>query len=322
MKIYTKQQPLKWAICGTGKITNRFISALQQIDNAVAVACFSSDFDRAKDFANKHNLTPYTYDDIGNTIDYDAVYICTNNHLHHVNAMQFLHKKVPILLEKPFAIDSNFAKQVIELANKQQTLIMEAMWTAYLPSIATLKKLLDNQNNDKVLSVDSLFTIPHLNDPAYRLYRKELAGGVILDLGVYFASVCYQLFGKPDKVECDYLKIVNEVETDAVIKLTYGDMIAKGHIFIGDNRNCFYNITTQQGKILIPDYNGAQQFEVVNNQGKSTQHTFEPHIEQFTYQILYFMDLLSNNQQQSQLYSLTDSLAVMDILTKCRQGIA
>lgn len=322
-QFYMNNKTFRWAICGTGNISHRFLKALSQIDDCEAVACFSSTKERAEEYGKAHNMKPYVYTDKPDLNEFDAVYVCTNNHLHAQNVEYFINHNVPVLVEKPFAVDSAQAKKMIELATSKNVLLMEAMWTAYLPCTAAVKKLVAGQSMGEIKKVESFFTIPHLESTGHRIFKKEYAGGVILDLGVYFISYTYQLFGAPLDIDCDIIKHRDGVELEAKITMKYAGFQAEGICSLSvDDRTCYYNITTERGTAKIPDFNGANKYSFELNYGKVTEHNFEPHVEQFSYQARYFMDLYKNNKKQSDLYPLSTSQLIVDMMTKCRAKLA
>ncbi|MDR1138941.1 MAG: Gfo/Idh/MocA family oxidoreductase [Clostridiales bacterium] len=318
----TNTKYFRWAICGTGKITERFMRALDCIPNTQVVACASASKDRAREFGIQHGLVPYTYQELVEAADIDAVYVCTNNHLHYPCTLQLLQHHKPVLVEKPFAVDSTQAQDMIALAKHHKTLLMEAMWTAYLPCVHEIERLISNSSMGDTIDVASYFCIPQRDNLQHRIFNKEYAGGVVLDLGVYFVSLSYQLFGRPMSIKCKVQESFNGVETSAKIVLEYNGFSATGVCAVGDSKDCYYNIKSSNGTIHMPDFNGCNRYEIHDKYGKVTQHAYETDVEQFVYQIRYFMDLHVNGKLESDIYPLRASQDIMDILTECKSQIS
>ena len=130
----------QWGIIGLGKIAHKFAKDLQQLPNAKLKAVASSDEERAKAFAKEYDAPLFfdIYDDIL-TAGIDIVYIALPNHLHCEWSIKCLDKKIAVLVEKPFAINSVESNWMKTAAINNQTFLMEAMWTRFLP---TTNKLL------------------------------------------------------------------------------------------------------------------------------------------------------------------------------------
>ena len=102
-----KEQKIKWAICGLGRIADVFLSVSKDIGDMEVVACASSDKGRAEAFKEKHGLKyAYTYDELYASKVIDAAYVCTNMSLHCPNTLGLLANGIPVLCEKSFAVSA------------------------------------------------------------------------------------------------------------------------------------------------------------------------------------------------------------------------
>lgn len=194
---------IKWGIIGVGKIAEKFATDLKSVKNAqLHAVASSSSLDRAKDFAERHDA-PYFYDSyerIFQTPDLDAIYIATPHTSHAENTLLCLKNKIPVLCEKPFAMNLKQVQTMVEAARENDTFLMEAMWTRFIPAIQKTLDLIAEGRIGKVRNVqaDFGFNAPFL--PERRLLNPNLGGGALLDIGIYPAYLSLLLLGYPSEI--------------------------------------------------------------------------------------------------------------------------
>ncbi|NLK45670.1 MAG: Gfo/Idh/MocA family oxidoreductase [Treponema sp.] len=185
---------VNWAILAPGTIANSMATAMQgaisksktgkQI-RTYAVASRSNE--RAKEFAARFNFKKAygSYEELFEDSDVDAVYIANPHAFHHDSAIQALNNGKHVLCEKPAGCSVNQLQNMIFTAKKNNLFFMEAMWTAFNPTILNIIKIIKNGEIGQLKHIESRFCnrIPY--DPKHRLYAPELAGGALLDLGIY-----------------------------------------------------------------------------------------------------------------------------------------
>tara|TARA_Y100001970_G_scaffold139576_2_gene171785 strand:+ start:3194 stop:4183 length:990 start_codon:yes stop_codon:yes gene_type:complete len=197
-----KNKKFNWGIIGTGGIANAFARDLENLNRHQISSVLSRSMDSAIEFCSRINNCE-GYDSISLFLDnekIDAVYIATPNTCHANQTIRALQNKIPVLCEKPFAMNAAESKAMIKASEKNKTTLMEGMWTRYLPHIQKVKQIL---NNGTIGQVESIFAchgqnLRHSNNP--RLWTKELGGGALLDLGVYVISFAHLVLGKPKEI--------------------------------------------------------------------------------------------------------------------------
>lgn len=195
---------IKWGIIGVGRIAEKFATDLKAVKNAqLHAVASSSSLERAKDFAERYDA-PYFYDSYENifqTPDLDAIYIATPHTLHAENTILCLKHKVPVLCEKPFAMNLKQVQKMVEAARENDTFLMEAMWTRFIPAIQKTLDLIAEGRIGKVRNVqaDFGFNAPFL--PEKRLLNPNLGGGALLDIGIYPAYLSLLLLGYPSAIQ-------------------------------------------------------------------------------------------------------------------------
>jgi predicted dehydrogenase len=193
-------KPLRWGIMGTGSIADAFAQDLELTGSGVVAAAGSRTPEKAGLFAEKHGIpTPHgSYEALANDPDVDVVYVATPHPLHHGNARLALEAGKPVLVEKPFTMNADEARDLVALAKERNLFLMEAMWTRFLPHIRHIRELLPSLGD--VVTVTADHGQWFAEDPAFRLFAPELGGGALLDLGIYPVSFASMVLGTPDRV--------------------------------------------------------------------------------------------------------------------------
>src|ERR1700744_5718165 len=144
MRQFTPAHPCRWGIIGPGKIAKKFAAAIPLAGNAVLQAVASSNSERAKEFAESHGAIKWfdNYEQLVNDPDIDAVYIATPHAFHTENALLCLKRGKPVRCEKPMALNRKQVQQMVDASRQNNTFLMEAMWTRFLPHMQKILELL------------------------------------------------------------------------------------------------------------------------------------------------------------------------------------
>ena len=312
---------IRWAVCGLGRIQKTFLEALTMVDRAVVVACASSDIGRAKDFAKAHNIEyAYTYEELYKADGIDAVYVASNMNLHHDNTIGALRGGKAVLCEKSFCLTDTEALRMIETAKDSGTLLMEAMWTKFLPSTQRVLELTLSKELGDITDIHVPFEAHFGDQPNSRVFSKELGGGSILDLGVYAAAYAHMLLGVPRSMTVTG-KVVDGVDHDCIYTLLYPtNVIAHLSSSLIRPYKATATINYTNGRIIVPEFFSAKAIEIHHANGTVDKQGFE-NIAGFVYQIQHFCELIKSGQKQSPIHSLSDTLEVMRILTQAQRQL-
>lgn len=178
---------MKFAILGCGHIATKMAAAVKAIENrgVEAYAVASRSLDKAKKFADDYGFgRAYgSYEELAKDPAVDLIYIATPHSEHYNNILLCLEHGKNLLVEKAFTANALMASEVIALAEEKGVFLSEAMWTRFLPAVQMVKDLINAGKIGKVESVEADFSMPlsHIE----RLRKPELAGGALLDLGIY-----------------------------------------------------------------------------------------------------------------------------------------
>jgi len=119
----------------------------------------------------------------------DAIYIATPHAQHGEWVRHCLVAGKPVLCEKPLVPNLAQGQALVDLARERQVFMMEAVWTRFLPIYAVVAEWLRNKAIGELHSMQSSFCFPAPFDPASRLFNPALAGGALLDIGIYNLTV-------------------------------------------------------------------------------------------------------------------------------------
>jgi len=189
-----------WGILGAGGIAASFAEGIRSRTNAKVTAVGSRDLAKAQQFADAHAPGANahgSYQDLVADPDVDVVYVASPHSAHLEHAMLAINAGKHVLVEKPVARSVAEARQIIDAADAAGVFCMEAMWTRFLPHVAALRAAIARGEIGQVRTVIVEFDIVFDYDPSHRLYAPELAGGALLDLGVYPLAFVHDLLGMP-----------------------------------------------------------------------------------------------------------------------------
>ena len=177
------------------------------MEEAELYAVAARDLDRAKAFTEKHGFQKYygSYEELAADEGSDLIYIASP-HSHHEDQVRLcLEHGRNVLCEKPLTVNRAKAEGLFRLAESRGLFLMEAMWTRFLPSIHKMRELLDSGViGDPVFLTASFGGNTKGN---LRLNSPELAGGALLDTGVYLLTMAELVFGtNPEEIVSSVVK--------------------------------------------------------------------------------------------------------------------
>lgn len=219
---------MRWGVLGPGGIAGRFADALASSGSQQVVAVGSRSLERAREFASRHSIehAAGSPEELVERADVDVVYIATPHNSHRAMAELALEAGKHILIEKPFTTTEADAAAVTGRARDLGLLAMEAMWTRYLPQADVLKQLLEAGAIGEVTSVSADFGFVFPYDPEHRLFNPDLAGGALLDAGVYPVSFVVSVLGLPTSVHAIGSLAPTGVDDQAQLSLEYPRAVA------------------------------------------------------------------------------------------------
>ena len=251
----------------------------------------------------------------------DAVYIATPHPFHKECAELFLNAGKHVLCEKPLCVNEKQAKELKACAEKNKVFLMEAMWTRFLPAIIEAQEIVKSGKIGKVLGVsaDFCYAIEPEEDP--KVFKNEMAGGSLLDVGAYgihFASLF--LGSDPEKiVSVADVKDGADIHTNLLLKYKNG-AIANITSAIGVQKPATACVFGSKGQILIPEFYSATELFV--STGDEENYIAEDCIgDGFEEEIIEVCECIQNGKTQSDVLPLDESIKILKIMDTVREQI-
>ncbi len=314
-----------WGIIGPGRIAQKFADCVYALpgSNIYAIASRST-VDIRNLTQMMHAKKGYTtYEDLVQDANVDAIYIATPHRFHYENALLCLTNNKPAVVEKAFTVNAHEAEKLTLIAKERGVFLMEAMWTRFLPVYKQVQKWLESEKiGDIQLMISSLGFLAR-RDVEDRLLNPALAGGTVLDLGVYAMAVTQLVFQK-NPLSVKALGFVGEtgVEEAISVSLDYGNgsLSQFACTFLASPSN-HVDIFGSKGKITIhPVYNSAEQATLIVN-GKEKQVHLPHSINGFEYQIIEAQRCIREGRIVSPLMTLEKTIDNLRILDEIRNQI-
>ncbi len=193
---------LRWGILATGWIADLFVKDLLLTGHSVTAVGSRND-ESAKRFAKQFGIAKAhgSYEALAADPNVDVIYIATP-HPHHITAARLaLNSGKHILVEKPFTINAKEAAEIVALAKSKNLVVLEAMWTRFLPHMLRIREIIAAGTIGEIRSVIADHTQSLPDDPKHRLNDLALGGGALLDLAIYPISLTWDILGKPTTIQ-------------------------------------------------------------------------------------------------------------------------
>ena len=192
--------PLNWGILAPGGIAELFLKSVRAHTRQRFVAVGSRSLERARAFADR-NEVPRAYGSYAELVadpEVQAVYVASPHSAHHALALAAIEAGKHVLVEKAFTRDAAQARDLVAAAQAAKVTLMEAMWTRFLPRTDVVRQVLADGGLGGLETVlaDHGQALTHVQ----RLVDPELAGGAMLDLGIYPVSWAVFALGLPGRV--------------------------------------------------------------------------------------------------------------------------
>lgn len=316
---------LRWGILGTGSIAHAQTSDL--LAHGFAVTAVGSRSNGTADkFAAEFGLPAAhgSYESLVADPDVDVVYVATPHPMHAANALLALDAGKHVLVEKSFALNAREAAEVVDRAERNGLVVLEAMWTRFLPHMVRIREIIKAGEIGEVhtLIADHTQLLP--DDPKGRLRNLELGGGALLDLGIYPVSFAWDLFGEPSNVFARATMTETGVDRETVIILEYPEsqraMIHTALDTPGSNRAA---IIGTLGRIELESvWYTPTAFTAFNHHGEMTErYVSEVSGRGMQFQSWELERLVAEGPSETDVLPPTQSVHVMQTLDEVRRQI-
>ena len=314
--------PVRWGILATGKIARTFTEDLLRLDDHAVVAVGSRAMSSARAFADRYGIERAhgSYEALAADGEVDVVYVATPHSEHFPAARLCLLSGRAVLVEKPFTVTADEASELAELAARRGLFAMEAMWTRFNPLIRQIRELVSEGGIGQVMMIQAGFCERVEFDAQDRMWNPGLAGGALLDLGVYPISLGSMLQGEPEEIRALTSRATTGVDANTAIICRYpAGAIGLFQCGLWAESPVTAAITGTEGYITIADPFYRPQSFTVHRRFKGPQTytiTLEGH--GYTYQAAEVARCLRAGLTESPLMPLAETVAIMRTLDCAR----
>jgi predicted dehydrogenase len=317
---------LRWGIFGAGIIAHKLVDAVRLSPESEVLAIASKCIDKARLFSEKYQIDACSdYQDLASRADIDVVYIATTHNYHFENALLALNNGKHVLVEKPFTVNAEEARHLVDVAREKQLFLMEAIWVRFLPSIRLLRDYLVNGVIGEIRYVNLSFGGVAGADFVNRLMDPNLAGGVTLDTGIYPITLVNFLLGeRPQRVNSLSCMSSTGVDELAAYQFQFpSNCIASIGTSISLAMKKEARIYGTKGYIEFPNFQQGQSFTICIHDGTNEIRSTETITERnssngFVYQVAEAAECIRNGRLESESIPLAETVATMELMDSMR----
>lgn len=197
-----QKRELNWAVLGTGVIANEMAQALAEQGRTI-YAVGNRTYEKAVSFAEKYHIQK-VYEDFHHVFtdeSVDIVYITTPHNTHIDFIIEALKHGKHVLAEKSITLNSSELEEAVKLAQEKKLILAEAQTIYHMPVYKEMRKRVAAGEFGPVNLIQANFGSYKEYDMNNRFFNKALAGGALLDIGVYALSLARSFMNsKPDDV--------------------------------------------------------------------------------------------------------------------------
>ena len=251
---------LRWGVLAPGGIARRFVHEVATYTRSSIVAIGSRSLERAQRFIMDNlescgGAQAYgSYTELVADPEVDAIYVCSPHSHHHDHARLALRAEKPVLVEKAFTVNAAQAEAVFDEAEMRDLFAMEAMWSRFLPHYHVMRDMVRQGDLGELNSIVGVHAQSLNLDPKYRLMNPALAGGALLDLGIYPLSLLHWLWGVPDRIEAVGVLSSTGVDLRESVTCWFGNHLGVAYADMGSAGKNSLQIVGSKGRIEIEDW--------------------------------------------------------------------
>ncbi|WP_375482165.1 Gfo/Idh/MocA family protein [uncultured Jatrophihabitans sp.] len=315
--------PIRWGVLAPGGIARDWTAAVHATTASRVVAVGSRAQDRAQAFADEFGVDRAygSYEQLVGDDGIDAVYVASPHSEHRDHALLALAAGKPVLVEKAFTRNAAEAAAVIDAARAANLLVVEAMWTRFLPHLDVVRQCLENGLLGEVKAVIADHGQHLYPDGPQRMSDPALAGGALLDLGIYPVSFAHLALGGFDRVQAFGTIAttgVDEGETIGVVSAS--GAVGTLSTTMAAHSACLASVIGTEARVDVDSWfyrpNTVRLFD-----GDDVElDRYEPpaRTHGLAYQAAEFARLLADGRTESDLMPLDETLRIMQVLDEVR----
>lgn len=315
-------ETIKIGILGAGRIASVLANTMVRMPKVELVGVASRSLDKAQEFASRFSIKKAygSYEELVKDPEIQLIYIATPHSEHCRNAKLCLENGKHVLCEKSFAANASQAEEMIALAKEKKLLITEAMWVRYMPMAETIRKVIDSGVIGEPMTLTA--NLCYLVSDKPRLIQPELAGGALLDVGVYTLNFASLIFGdEVTDIKSSVVKTETGVDAQNSITLTYPEgkmaILNSSLRVISDRQGIIYGT---KGYMVIENINNFESIKVYNTERKVVETYERPEqISGYEYQIEASADAIEKGMTECPQMPHKTTLNIMNVMDELRK---
>lgn len=319
-----RSKTFNWGILGAGKIAAKFAQDLSTVPGAVLYAVASRSFDKAEEFAEKHEIkVSYgSYLELVEDENIDIIYVATPHTFHFEHSILCLEHKKAVLCEKPFGINLGQVETMISMAKQKNVFLMEALWTQFLPHFLFVLDLTKSKKYGELLELKADFGFNAPFDPEKRIYNKELGGGSLMDVGIYPVFLSLSLLGNPENIVAEATIGSTGVDENCTIQLSYSNGVkAKLYSAINETTPTTATLSFEKASVIINGRFHEPSSVSIQTNGELETKEFRVTTHGYNFEAAHVQKMLEENRTESDSMTFEKSKQLISILDRIRKEI-
>lgn len=308
-------------IVGAGCIASKMARTIREMDDVTCYGIASRDLMKGKEFAEKFDIGHIfgSYEEMMKDDAIDMVYIATPHPFHKEHTMLALQHGKHVLCEKPFMVNEKEAKEVIDYAKEKKLLVAEAIWTRYMPSRKIIDDIIADGKVGEVKSVSA--NLGYEMSTKERIVNPNLAGGALLDVGVYALNFTAMILGTDmDEIISTCTKSESGMDLQNAIIFKYPDgALATMHSGALAATEQYGMVYGSKGYIMAKNINNVDEIQVYNLDNELEETHFVPEqITGFEDQVRACKKAIEEGKLECEEMPHTEILRIMQIMDGLR----
>lgn len=313
---------IKMAILGAGAIANKMAATITKMDEVEAYAIAARDLDRAQAFAEAYGFTKAygSYEEMLADEAVDLVYVAVPHSHHYKMTKLCLEAGKHVLCEKAFMVNAEQARDVLALAKSKKLLLTEAIWTRYMPSRKIIDDIIARGEIGEVTSLTA--NLGYELSQIKRIWDPALAGGALLDVGVYLVNFARMVFGEDMTSVSSYAVFKDGVDMiDSIVMAFEGGKTATMQCNVNAVLNRTGCIFGTKGYLEITNINNPEEIKVYNEEYQVVRTYAVPEqITGYEYEVEACVRAIESGSLECPQMPHAETIQVMEIMDGIRKS--
>ena len=310
---------IRFGILSTASIIDRYIAGIRASKHGYVQAIASRTVEKAKEAAERLNIDTYygTYEELYNDANVDVIYIPTVNGFHYRDAKNALMHHKHVVVEKPFVLKPEQAKELFEVAKENNCFLMEAQKILFLPATLKVKEMIENNIIGDIHYIELKAGFPSRFNYDHWMYDLSMGGGSFYGSATYTIEYMQFLFNNPkmsingsylpsptgsDEVSNFQLNLNNKILVNSTITMNVA--LQNGAVFYGD-----------KGYIFVDHFWKSRRVELFLNDGTHEVYPF-PVEHEFVYEVDHINECILNQQLTSSIMTPERTIETVELVDR------